>query len=316
MVMNTRSSEDKAKTHMVHPARDAERSKYAIFDYPKGDPRNCSPEEGLNLSLERQRAPIGLFNSGAGGLTILSALMQEMPTENYVFFGDTAHCPYGKRSEENIIELSQKAAQFLVSQGVKLIVVACNTASQVALSTLRATCPVPIVGIVPAVKPAARITKYGRIGIAATERAVQTSYLRHLVEEFAAGLEVYAVGCPELVTLVEAGKLEGPEVEEELARSLHPLLIKDVDVIVLGCTHFPALRTAIERVVGAQIQIIDSGTAIARRTHSVLDAEGLLHPSRTERGTVQIWCSGDASSFENVASKILGYAVTANQVIL
>jgi glutamate racemase len=315
MGMNTWGPEDEAKIRMVYPARDAERSTHSIFDYPKGDPRNYSPEEGLRLVREHQLAPIGLFDSGVGGLTILSALRQELPAEHYIFFGDTAHCPYGTRSEANIIELSLQASQFLINQRVKLIVVACNTASQVALNTLRATVPVPIVGIVPAVKPAARATKRGRIGIAATNRTVETAYLQHLVDEFASDIEVYTIGCPELVALVERGELEGPEVEEELRHSLQPLLAKDVDVIVLGCTHFPALRPSIERVVGKRAQIIDSGTAIARRTHAVLDTEGLVHPSYPDKGTVQIWCSGETSTFEYVASKVLGYAVTANRVI-
>ena len=314
MVKNTWGSKDMAEKHRVYPARDAERSTYAIFDYPKGDPRNSSLEECLGLVRERQLAPIGLFDSGVGGLTILSALRQELPEENYIFLGDTAHCPYGTRKEANIIELSLQAGQFLIDQGVKLIVVACNTASQVALNVLRATFSIPIVGIVPAVKPAARATKRGRIGIAATNRTLQTAYLQHLVEEFASDIEVYTVGCPELVTLVERGELAGPEVEAELRRSLQPLLAKDVDVIVLGCTHFPALRSSIECVAGKRVQIIDSGAAIARRTHTVLDAEGLVHPSYPTQGKVQIWSSGDASTFECVATKVLGYPVTVNQI--
>jgi glutamate racemase len=314
MVMNTWDSEDEAERRTVYPARDAERSAHAFFDYPKGDPRN-TPQEGLSLVHERQLAPIGLFDSGVGGLTILSALRQELPNEHYIFFGDTAHCPYGTRSEANIIELSLQACQFLMNQGVKLLVVACNTASQVALNTLRTAFPIPIVGIVPAVKPAARATKRGRIGIAATNRTVQTAYLQRLVDEFASDIEVYAVGCPELVALVERGELEGPRVEKVLLDSLQPLLAKDVDVIVLGCTHFPAIRPSIERVVGKRVQIIDSGAAIARRTHSVLDTEGLVHPSYPEKGTVQIWCSGDTPKFEFVASKVLGYPVVVHQVI-
>jgi glutamate racemase len=314
MGMNTWGPEEEAKIHMVYPARDAERSTHGLFDYPKGDPRSYSLEEGSSLVRENQLAPIGLFDSGVGGLTILSALRHELPAEHYIFFGDTAHCPYGTRSEANITELSLQASQFLIDQRVKLIVVACNTASQVALNTLRATFSIPIVGIVPAVKPAARVTRRGRIGIAATNRTVETAYLQHLVDEFASDIEVYTVGCPELVALVERGELVGSEIEKELRHSLQPLLAKDVDVIVLGCTHFPALRPSIERVVGRRAQIIDSGAAIARRTHSVLDTEGLVHPSHPDKGTVQIWCSGDASTFAYVASKVLGYPVTVNQV--
>jgi glutamate racemase len=174
------------------------------------------------------------------------------------------------------------------------------------------------VGVVPAVKPAARITKHGRIGVAATNQAVKAAYLHQLIDDFTEGIEVYAVGCPELVTLVERGQLDGPEVEEILRHSLHPLLSKDVDVIVLGCTHFPALRAPMQRVAGKQVQIIDSGAAIARRTRSILETEAMIHPANiphTTSGELYIWCSGDPVDFSNVASKLLGYSVIAHQAM-
>lgn len=262
-------------------------------------------------------APIGVFDSGAGGLTILSALRQELPYENYIYFGDTAHCPYGTRSDAEIIDLSVQANRFLIELGVKLIVIACNTASQAALNTLRAKFPsVHFVGVVPAVKPAARATKKGRIGIAATNQAAKAIYLQQLIDEFAGGIQAYAVGCPELVTLVERGELDGPAVEETVKQALQPILLEDVDVIVLGCTHFPALRPVIERVTAHQVQIIDSGVAIARRTHYVLDAERLIQPNNSNQahtGELQVWCSGDTKVFSNIASKLLGYTVIACQ---
>jgi glutamate racemase len=264
-------------------------------------------------------APIGVFDSGAGGLTILSALCEELPQEHYIYIGDTAHCPYGVRSDAEIIELTMNACRFLIERGVKLIVIACNTASQAALSTLRATFSLPFVGVVPAVKPAAGITKRGRIGIAATNQAVKAAYLRQLIDDFADGIEVYAVGCPELVSLVERGDLDGPEVEETLRHALHPLLSKDIDVIVLGCTHFPALRPAIERIAGSHVQIIDSGRAIARRTHGVLEVENTLLPvdlGSPVCGNLHVWCSGDPVAFSGVASKILGYTVVASKALL
>src|SRR6266480_5091759 len=259
--MEQLSSEEVRETHNVYPARDAERSHHA-FDTERIE------------AAGKTEAPIGVFDSGVGGLTVLSALRQELPHENYVYFGDTAHCPYGMRSDTEIIELSRRGCQFLIEQGAKLIVLACNTASQAALTTLRATFSVPFVGVVPAVKPAARATKKGRIGIAATNQAAKALYLRQLIDEFAEGILAYAVGCPELVTLVERGELDGPVVEEIVRQALQPLLEQDVDVIVLGCTHFPALRPMIERIAANQVQIIDSGVAIARRTRAVLDAEG------------------------------------------
>lgn len=308
--------DDETETRDVPPARDAERSAYSFNDYSRDDLRsypNCLQEENHSLIYTRSLAPIGVFDSGVGGFTILSALRQELPHENYIYFGDTAHLPYGTRTEEDITELALQCCRFLLEQGVKLIVVGCNTASQAALNTLRATFSIPFVGVVPAVKPAARITRNGRIGVAATNRAAQAAYLRQLIDEFATGIETYAIGCPELVTLVERGELDGSEVEETLRQALNPLLAKNVDVIVLGCTHFPALRPAIQRVVGKRVQVIDSAAAIARRTHAVLDTDGLLHPAGSQGGDLQVWCSGDAHTFGEVASKILGYPVTARQ---
>lgn len=277
--------------------------------------QHCFDQERI-VFVELGDAPIGVFDSGVGGLTILSALRKELPFENYVYFGDTAHCPYGTRSEEDIIALSVQANKFLIEQGAKLIVVACNTASQVALSTLRATFSVPFIGVVPAVKPAARATKKGRIGIAATNQAAKAFYLRQLIDEFAGGIEVFAVGCPELVTLVERGELDGSVVEEAVKEALDPLLKEDVDVIVLGCTHFPALRPVIERITHHRIHVIDSGAAIARRTHAVLDTETLIRHSHSHSnayGMLQVWCSGDAEAFSAIARKVLGYPVIACQ---
>src|SRR5215467_13395616 len=193
---------DAMQRYDTHPARDAERSQLS-FD--------CE-SPGL---AEKAEAPIGVFDSGVGGLTILSALRQELPYENYIYFGDTANCPYGTRSDAEITELSLQVCRFLIEQGVKLIVVACNTASQAALNSLRATfTSIRFVGVVPAVKPAASATKKGRIGIAATNQAAKAIYLQQLIDEFAGGIEAFAVGCPELVTLVEQGELDGFAVEE------------------------------------------------------------------------------------------------------
>ncbi len=289
----------------VYPGRDAERSMHALHDTK-------------HVRVEKALAPIGVFDSGAGGLTILSALRQELPQEDYIYIGDTAHCPYGVRSDAEIAELTTNACRFLIHKGVKLIVIACNTASQAALNAVRSTFDVPFVGVVPAVKPAARATRRGRIGVAATNQAVKAAYLHHLIEDFAAGVQVYAVGCPELVTLVEHGELNGPVVEETLQHVLHPLLSQNIDVLVLGCTHFPAMRTAIEQVAGENVLVIDSGAAVARRTRAVLETESLVRPFEvnTDIGTLNVWCSGDAEAFSSVASKVLGYSIVAHQVLL
>jgi glutamate racemase len=310
--------DEDAEAHNASPARGVERSEHPFhIEYTQEESLDPLQIQFDAQIKERAQAPIGVFDSGAGGLTILSALRKEMPQENYVYFGDTGHCPYGTRSEGEITELATRACRFLLKQNVKLIVVACNTASQTALNALRATFSLPFVGVVPAVKPAARFTKRGRIGVAATNQAARATYLRQLIDDYASGVQVYAVGCPELVTLVEHGDFDGTLVEETLQQSLRPLLVNNIDVLVLGCTHFPALRKTIEKVVGPQVLVIDSSAAIARRTHSILDAEGIIHPAEPghETGQLQVWCSGDTSAFSQVASKLLGYSVEAQQAI-
>ncbi|HEX3269521.1 MAG TPA: glutamate racemase, partial [Ktedonobacterales bacterium] len=197
------------------------------------------------MTSERAAAngPIGVFDSGVGGLTILRELLRELPGERYIYFGDTGNCPYGVRTEEEIQALSIAAANFLLERGAKVIVVACNTASVSALATLRATFDTPFVGVVPAVKPAAEQTRTKRVGVASTEASAKGGYLQRLIHDHADGVEVLPVGCPQLVTLVENGALEGPEVEETVRGYIQPLLNHGIDILVLGCTHFPAMRT-------------------------------------------------------------------------
>ena len=271
------------------------------------------------VHFRQAEAPIGVFDSGAGGLTILADLRAELPHEHFIYIGDTANCPYGVRSDEEITALTLECCRFLIKRGVKLIIIACNTASQAALSTLRATLhPLPFIGVVPAVKPAARLTRNGRIGIAATNQAARAIYLRQLIDEFAGGIEAFAVGCPDLVTLVEHGQFEGPEVEATVRQALQPVLTADIDVLVLGCTHFPALRIVIERVAGPKVQVIDSGQAIARRTRSVLQAESMFAPATLlgdGGGILEIWSSGNPVAFSQIATHILGLPVQARQAM-
>lgn len=266
----------------------------------------------------RASGPIGIFDSGAGGLTILSALRKELPHESYIYIGDTANCPYGVRSDAEVIELTSRACRFLIEKRAKLIVIACNTASQAALAALRASFDLSFIGVVPAVKPATRLTRKGKIGIIATNQSASSTYLRQLIDEFAGGIQVYAEGCPGLVTLVEAGKLNGVEAAAEVKEAIRPLISQGVDVLVLGCTHFPALRPVIQEQAGPGVTIIDSGDAIARRTRSVLETENLTTPVTSQNaseGSLEVWCSGDAQDFRRVASKVLGYDVIVKQAV-
>lgn len=268
---------------------------------------------------ERDPRPIGVFDTGVGGLTILSDLLRELPAERYVYYGDTGNCPYGVRPEEEIQRLTLNAAKFLIERGVKIIVVACNTASVSALKELRAAYDIPFVGVVPAVKPAAERTKAGIIGVAATEAAAQGPYLKQLIEDFAGDKRVLSIGCPQLVALVEAGTLDGPEAEEAIRGYVGPMLAEGIDELVLGCTHFPAMRAAFERVAGSGVEVIDSGAAVARQTRRVLEercavARPGMSPADEPRAPAprdEFWTSGDAEVFARLASTILGNPVKA-----
>ncbi len=262
--------------------------------------------------------PIGVFDSGTGGLTVLIELMRLLPQERFVFFGDTAHCPFGKRTAEEIRTFAANAAEFFLSQGAKLIVLACNYASVVARETLRERYPVPFVAVVPAVKPASQVTKTGKVGVMATDAVSRNPLFLELVEELRNGAQTFTIGCTRLVEHCEAGQLDGPDVEATVHGYLDPLLAQGVDTLVLGCTHFPLLRPAIERVAGPGVTVIDSGAAVARQAQRVLEQQHLQceasHAlSDTER--LRIYCSGDPDAFSTVASLILGRHVEVQQAL-
>ncbi|SRR5579883_3273535 len=259
--------------------------------------------------------PIGVFDSGIGGLTILRELLRELPTERFIYFGDDANCPYGPRPEHEVRALALAAARWLVARDVKAIVVACNSASVSAREVLRAAFPeIPIVVVVPAVKPAAALTRSGKIILAATARAINDRFTHSLIDTFASGVQVISVACPGLVELVEAGILTGPEPEAVLRNYLGPALNAGADVVVLGCTHFPALREPVERVAGPTVAVIDSGAAVARQTRHVLASRELL-AATPPSVPVEFWTSGDPARFARVASLVLAHPVTARHAM-
>ncbi len=259
--------------------------------------------------------PIGVFDSGLGGLSVLLEIRKLLPSEDVVYYGDSAHCPYGGRPPEYILNRSTAVVGYLVQRGVKLVVVACNTASSVVLSELRSRFHVPIVGMVPAVKPAAAATRTGKIGILATPRTVTGESLAALIREHARGTKVINVPAPRLVELVEEGRLEGPEVDAALQPLVCPLLERGVDTLVLGCTHYPFLHGAIRRMGGPELAIIDSGEAVARRTRDVLDKAGLLCADEGE-GSFELVTSGDPEHVAKVASRLLRQKVAASHLPL
>jgi len=252
--------------------------------------------------------PIGVFDSGLGGLSVLREIRALLPGEDLLYYADNAYCPYGIRGRDEIQERSERISHLLLEEGAKAIVVACNTASAMAIERLRDEFPgIPFVGLEPAVKPAVKLTRSGRIGVLATPRTVAGERLRWLIETHANGIEVRTVAATGLVELVEAGTLSGPEVVAALRPLLDPMLEAGADVVVLGCTHYPFLRGEIEAYVGAGIPVIDSGLAIAQRTRTVLEQRGLLG-ERAGTGSLRMMTSahlGDVEAVDGVARLLM-----------
>ena len=228
------------------------------------------------------KRPIGIFDSGVGGLTIYEEIHRLLPHENIIYLADSKNAPYGEKSKEEIITISVKNTEFLLSHGCKLIVVACNTASTNAVKFLRANYDVPFIRVQPAIKPAALNSKTKVVGILATKSTLKSELLYETSQRFAQGVEVVEKVGEGLVGLIESGKMHSSEMTDLLHKHVQPMLDKNIDHLVLGCTHYPFLTDQINQIVGDQVKIIDSGEAIARQTKVVLTEEKLINPELGE----------------------------------
>ena len=239
------------------------------------------------------RRTIGIIDSGIGGLTVLRELRRLLPYEHFEYIADTANCPYGPKPAEAIRARVFTLTDLLVARGAKLVVLACNSATIAAVEALRAHYPLPVAGMEPAVKPAAALTTTGVIAVLATEASVAGEKFHRLVDTHARskGVRVITRPCPAFVTLVEAGLTRGETVRETVAATVRPLLADGADVLVLGCTHFPFLRDAIETEVGPGIRVLDTGEAVARRVGSLLEND----PAKPADGpgSLRLLTSGD-----------------------
>ena len=252
------------------------------------------------------RSPIGIFDSGVGGLSVLKAIRQQRPSEALLYLADQAHVPYGPRSLEEVRSFSAAITRYLLSQGAKLVVVACNAASAAALQYLRQTFPqVPFVGMEPAVKPAAEGTHSGVVGVLATPATFQGALYASVVERFAQGVTLLQHTCPGLVAQIEAGNLDSTETRRILENALHPMLARGIDTVVLGCTHYPFVIPLIQEIVGTSVRVVDPAPAVARQVGRVLEARGLPHPDR-EEGEVIYLTTGDPEQLEALLPRLVG----------
>ncbi|MCC6298537.1 MAG: glutamate racemase [Anaerolineales bacterium] len=258
--------------------------------------------------------PVGVFDSGVGGLSVLRAIRERTPNESVIYFGDQAHIPYGPRSMEQIRSFSEAITNFLLQHQAKIIVVACNTASAAALKYLRDKfSEVQFVGMEPAVKPAAEHTRTGKVGVLATPTTFQGALYASVVERFANGVDLFQNTCDGLVQQIERGNLYGAETRTILQEALQPMLAENIDTVVLGCTHYPFVIPIIQEIVGEKVRVIDPAPAVARQAERLLEAGGVKNES-AERGTIQIFTSGDPAALKSMLPILLGEDVEVERV--
>lgn len=256
--------------------------------------------------MSTEQHPIGVFDSGVGGLSVLRAMRELMPAEPVIYFGDQGHVPYGPRPMRQVRDFSEAITRFLLDRGAKLIVVACNAASAAALHHLREKfAGIPFVGMEPAVKPAAEHTRSGLVGVLATPATFQGALYASVLERFANGVQVLQHTCPGLVWQIEKGNLQGDETRAILEEALRPMLEKGIDTVVLGCTHYPFVIPLIQEIVGESVRVIDPAPAVAKQVKRLLDADGSLSPPGL-RPEVRLYTSGDVDSLKSLLPRLLG----------
>lgn len=253
--------------------------------------------------------PVGIFDSGVGGLSVLRRIRADLPHETVLYVADSGHAPYGNQPVEFILQRAVAITEFLLERGAKAVVVACNTATAAAIAQLRQRFTVPIIGIEPAIKPAVAITRSGVVGILATGHTVRSAKFADLLDRHGRQTRVLAQPCPGLADCVERGELSGPRPRALLERYLGPLLAEDADTLVLGCTHYPFLTPLIEQLVGPEVTLLDPSAAVARHLRHRLAAQELL-ADRSASGGEAYFTSGPPAPTAQVMSRLLGYSIT------
>ena len=262
--------------------------------------------------------PIGVFDSGVGGLTVAREIMRQLPNERIVYFGDTARVPYGNKSKETVTKYSGQIVRFLQTQDVKAIVVACNTASAYALDELEKEVDVPIIGVVkPGAKTAIKATKNGKVGVIATEATIGSGIYSRYINEIDSNITVLSKACPLFVPLVEEGLWEDPVTDEIAERYLAELIDVGIDTLILGCTHYPMIRSTLGRIMGDGVTLVNPAYETARELKQLLQETGLESGHRPGLGTelYRFFVSDAADKFQKFANSILTYGILSAKLI-
>lgn len=272
----------------------------------------------MELDNRSKTAPIGVFDSGVGGLTVAREIMRQIPNEQIVYFGDTARVPYGSKSPETVTKFSRQIVHFLQSQGVKAIVVACNTASACALAELEKEIDIPIIGVVkPGAKTAVETTRNGKIGVIATSSTIESQIYNTYISDLNNNAQVIGKACPLFCPLVEEGLLEDPVTDEIAKRYLSDLIDIGIDTLILGCTHYPLIRSTIGKVMGEAVTLVNPAYETAKELKELLGRMDLLNDAPPELGTnkYRFFVSDAPEKFKAFANSIIKYGVLTAKTV-
>ena len=283
------------------------------------EPPHGRNERKMGMEKDNKKeAPIGVFDSGVGGLTVMREIMRQIPNEKIIYFGDTARVPYGNKSKETVTRFSRQITRFLQAHEVKTIVVACNTASAYALDELEQEIDIPMIGVVkPGAKAAAESTVNGRIGVIATEATIGSRIYNRYIQELNHDVTIWGKACPLFVPLVEEGLLKDPVTDEIAKRYLTELIDLDIDTLILGCTHYPLIRSTIGKVMGEKVKLVNPAYETARELKELLEKKGLLGEETPGLGSnrYQFFVSDTTEKFIRFANSIIKYGIlSAKQV--
>ncbi|MBD7915583.1 glutamate racemase [Clostridium sp. Sa3CUN1] len=255
--------------------------------------------------MDNKNRPIGFFDSGVGGLSVLREALKVMPNEDYIYFGDSKNAPYGMKSAKEVRDLTFKAVEFLLNKGVKGIAIACNTATSAAVAELRTVYPdLPLVGIEPALKPAVELNNEGDILIMATAMTLKEEKFKRLMERYKERASIIPVPCPGLVEFIEEGKFQGEEIEDYLLNKINTYKKGKIAAIVLGCTHYPFIKKTLVKIVGEDVDIIDGGLGTAKELKRRLNEKGLLKNSNNS-GSIEIVNSSNKKEIIDLSYSLL-----------
>lgn len=267
---------------------------------------------------DRRHAPIGVFDSGVGGLTVVREIMRQIPNERIVYFGDTARVPYGSKSKDTVTRYSRQIVRFLQSHEIKTIVVACNTASAYALDEIEKEVDIPMIGVVkPGARTAVQVTKNGKIGVIGTEATIGSKLYNQYIKQLKEEVEIFGKACPLFVPLVEEGLWQDPVTDEIATRYLTELIDIGIDTLILGCTHYPLIRSTLGRIVGEKVTLVNPAYETARELKEMLEERSLLNDKKPALGEnqYQFYVSDMADKFKNFANSIIKYGILSAKAV-